>query len=110
MTNPSKQKGTSAEVAVRDYLRDSGWPWAERLPTEGAKDRGDIAGLPICIEVKNCKTMDLARWIAEAQAEKVNAAQSVAVVWHKRRGKSSPGDWYVTMTGAELVELLAGLG
>ena len=108
MANPSKAKGTSAEVAVRDYLRASGWTNAERLPTEGAKDRGDITGIDpaLVIEVKACKAMDLGGWMREVDAEVINARADLGVIWHKRRGTTNPADWFVTMTGDDFVQLL----
>ena len=108
MANPSKAKGSAAEVAVRDCLRANGYPMAERLPTEGAKDRGDITGVDpkLVIEVKACKAMDLAGWAAEVEAEKANAKAEIGVTWHKRRMKSQPEDWFVTMSGADFLKLL----
>lgn len=108
MANRSKQKGTAAESAVRDYLRASGWIYAERLPLSGSKDRGDITGVDpgLVIEVKACNAMDLGGWLRELDAEVVNANADLGVVWHKRRGKSSPADWFVTMTGDDFVQLL----
>lgn len=108
MVNRSKAKGTSAEVAIRDYLRASGWPYAERLPTEGAKDRGDITGIDpgVVIESKSCNAMDLGGWMRELDAEVVNAKADIGVIWHKKRGTTNPGDWYVTMSGDDFVQLL----
>lgn len=108
MSNPSKQKGTAAEVAVRDYLRANGYLHAERLPTEGAKDRGDLTGIDprLVIEIKACKAMDLGGWINEVDREVVNAEADLGVVWHKRRGKTNPSQWFVTMNGADFVQLL----
>ena len=105
----SKRRGTKAEVAVRDYLRANGWLHAERLPTEGAKDRGDITGVDpeLVIEVKACARMELGAWLDEADTEATNAEASVAVVWHKRRGKANPAEWYVTMSGEDFVRILA---
>lgn len=111
MVNRSKAKGTSWEVAVRDYLRSNGWPNTERLPTEGSKDRGDLVGIPgVVHELKSCRRLELGSWIAEAETERVNAGAKVGVVWHKRIGKTSPADGYVTMTGAQYVALLKGAG
>jgi hypothetical protein len=105
----NKAKGTRAEAAVVDYLRSLDWPYAERRALNGAKDRGDIAGvLDVVIEVKDHAAMSLAAWVDEAVTEGDNDGASIAVVWHKRRGKGSPADWYVTMTGATFTELLAG--
>ncbi|WP_229401937.1 hypothetical protein [Micromonospora okii] len=111
MTNPNKAKGSSAERAVVDLLRASGWPHAERRLAGSTKDRGDIAGIPgVVIEVKNCARTDLAGWLAEAERERVNDNADLAVVWHKRRGKANPADWFVTVDGATLLRLLAAGG
>lgn len=112
MTNRSRDKGTAWETAIVGYLRASGAPHAERRRLSGAKDRGDIAGLPgVVVEAKwAAARLELAAWIAEAEAERVNAGAELAVVWHHRRGKASPGDGYVTMTGATLVRLLRAAG
>lgn len=108
MSNPSKEKGTAAEVAVRDFLRGGGFVHAERLPSEGKNDRGDIVGVDprLVIEVKDCKAMDLGGWIREAATEKENAHADVGVVWHKRRGKSTADQWFVTMTGEDFLTFL----
>lgn len=103
-----KAKGTAAEVAVRDFLREVGYPMAERLPTEGSKDRGDITGIDpgLVIEVKSLKEITLGSIIEEVAAEKVNAGADVGVAWIKRRMKGNPADWYVVMTGLDFVKLL----
>lgn len=108
MSNPSKRKGTSAEVEVRDYLRANGYLHCERLALGGSKDRGDITGVDprVVIEVKNCTALDLGGWMREVDAEVINASADVGVVWHKRRGKGNPAEWFVTMTGADFVRLL----
>jgi len=75
MVNRSKQKGTNAETAQVNYLRQRGAPHAERRTQAGAHDKGDIAGLPgVVIESKACKTYDLGGWLAEAHKERDNAA------------------------------------
>lgn len=106
--NRSKQKGTAGETAVVDYLRQHPrFAHVERRTLSGVNDRGDIAGIPgVVIEVKNCAEMKLAEWIDEELREASNDGDSLGVVWHKRRMKSSPGDWYVTMTGRQFVDLL----
>lgn len=103
----ARQKGTAAETAVVNYLRDRGFVGAERRALKGGKDEGDITGLgPCCLEVKACKTMDLAGWLDELIAEKANARAEIGAVWAKRRGKGSPGDWYVIMTGDQFTDIL----
>ena len=103
----SKRKGTAAETAVVQFLRAAGFTQAERRTLAGAHDRGDIAGIPgVVIEVKNCARQELGAWVAEAETERDNDHASLGAVWHKRRGKGNPGDWFVTMSGAQFAALL----
>lgn len=107
----NRAKGTAAESAVVAYLREQGAVHAERRALAGAHDRGDIAGLPgVCIEVKDHQHISLAEFVDEAVTEGVNAHADVALAWIKRRGKGSPADWYVAMTGAQAVALLRAAG
>lgn len=111
MASRSKIKGFTAERDIVNYLRAHGWPHAERRLAGAADDRGDIAGVVgICIEVKNCARTELASWVDEAVLEQANAAADYGLVWHKRRGKTNPADWFVTLTGAQLVRLLKDAG
>jgi hypothetical protein len=73
VSNRAKAKGTGFEVRVRDYLRTAGFPRAERLPSEGTKDRGDIAGVPIVLECKATTREQLAEAMKEARKEAENA-------------------------------------
>lgn len=107
----ARGKGTRWETKIVDYLRTNGVPHAERRAMNGAQDRGDIAGVPgVCIEAKNAARVELGAWLDEAETERRNDGAALAVVWHHRRGKGSPADAYVTMTGATLVQLLTAAG
>ena len=107
------KKGPLAEAQVVACLQEHGFPYAERRVMGGRNDRGDVAGIPgVVIEVKNQTAMDLAGWVDEAGTEAWGGLQpdgvaAVGVVWHKRRGKGDPLDWYVTMTGRDFLALLA---
>ena len=63
------------ELAIVAFLREHGFPFAERSYGAGRPDdQGDIDGIPgWCIEAKNCKAIDLAGWCAEASTEAANA-------------------------------------
>lgn len=113
MSNPSKARGTRWESAIVEYLRWRGFPHAERRALAGGKDKGDIAASPnLVIEAKSQARHSFAEWLDEATIEGENAGADVALVWAHRRGKGSPGDGYVVMTGATAVRLLrmAGYG
>jgi hypothetical protein len=108
VTNRTKAKGSAWERAIVEHLKAAGWPYAERRLAGATKDRGDIAGVVgVVIEAKNTATARLAEWIAETEDERQNDGAWLGVVWHKRKGKASAADGYVTMTGAQFTELLA---
>jgi Holliday junction resolvase len=105
--NKSKRKGTAAETAVVGYLRENGFPHAERRALNGSTDRGDVAGVPgVVIEIKNCARMELAGWVDEARLEAANAGVGVFAVAHKRRGKGNPADWFVTLPLSVFCEVI----
>ena len=109
------KKGPRAEKAIVEYLRSIGLEAAERRVMGGKRDRGDVAGLPgVCIESKDQQRQTLAEWLDEAIAEAENApglGRDLPLVWHKRRGKGSAADWYVTTDGRTAgLLLLAWLG
>lgn len=108
MTSRNKAKGSAWERAIVEHLRAAGWPYAERRLAGAAKDRGDIAGVVgVVIEAKNTSRLTLAEWIDEADLERENDGAWLGVVWHKKRGKASAADGYVTMTGTQFTQLLA---
>lgn len=107
----SKRKGTAWESQIVDHLRTHGAPHAERRTLAGAKDRGDIAGIPgVVIEAKSCARFEPAAWLDEAAKERANDQAAIGVVWTKRRGKTSPGAGFVLMDGDTFLALLAAAG
>lgn len=103
----ARAKGTAAETAVVRYLREHGFPHVERRAGTGRLDHGDIAGIVgVVIEVKACSRIELAAWIDEAATETTNDHAEYGAVWHKRRGKGCPGDWFVTVNGETFTRLL----
>ena len=105
----SKQKGTAAETAVVNYLKDKGYVHVERRSLNGAYDRGDIAGIQsVVIEVKDHARMELAQWVSELLVEIENDKAKTGVVIHKRRGTTDVGRWYATMPVDVWVNLLEG--
>jgi hypothetical protein len=102
-----RARGTAAETSVVRYLQQSGFPYAERRAGAGRLDRGDIAGVVgTVLEVKACAKTELALWVDEMRAEMRHDRADYGAVWHKRRGRGSPADWFVTLDGAGFVALL----
>lgn len=100
-----RRKGNSAERAVAEHLRSLGWEATTSRAKNGTQDGMDIlTDAPVSIEVKNHVRLDLSAWVAQANANAVEGKPGV--VWHKKRGESSPASWYVTMDGAAFCELI----
>lgn len=99
----SRAKGTFAESAVVDFLRNNGFPHADRRPLSGAKDRGDILVAPgVIFEVKSCATITLAAWLKETEQERINANAEYAVLVTKPNGVG------ITRTGRWLAFMYLG--
>lgn len=105
--NKAKAAGTWAESKVRDYLKGQGFPFADRLTLTG-RDRGDVRlgdGLPVTVEVKNEKKLDISGYIHELEAEMRNGQGQTGVVIIRRRGTTDVGRWYAVTTVDQHVEL-----
>ncbi len=89
--------GARFEQQVADYLAEHGFPYAERRHTNGAKDRGDLSGIPgwVC-ELKATRELDVAGAIDEAAKEAANAGAAWYVAILKRRRKPT-ADAYVVL-------------
>jgi len=99
----SKDIGTSAETATVRWLREHGWPAAERRALTGALDCGDIAGTPgICWEIKSGRAAEVASdgqilaWLMETEAERLNAGADIGILVTKRTsyGPARAGAWW----------------
>lgn len=108
MTSPQRRKGSAFEREIVSFLRDHGFPYAERAYGAGRPaDVGDINGVAgFVLEAKCHKTIDLAGWAAEAAAEAVNARASWWAVIAKRRNRPIE-DAYVVMPLGQFAKLLA---
>lgn len=102
-----RRKGSRFELEVARFLAANGHQHVERAYGAGrSDDRGDLDGLPgWVVEVKNHKSIDLAGWCDEAEAERVNAGQPFAAVVAKRRNRPV-GDAYVVLTLERFAALL----
>lgn len=109
MVNKPKNIGTATETAVVRYLRENGFPNAERRALAGAVDLGDIVGTPgIVWEVKGGKAAETASdaqieaWLAETETERRNADEGLGVLVTKRKavGSTRVGDWWAWLSVA----------
>lgn len=107
MTNRSKQKGTAWETAVVTWLREHGFPYAERRTLAGVNDKGDVSGLPgVVLECKSCATLQLPAWLRELEVEMANADVQVGAVVIKKKGSTKVDDAYAVMPMHVLTRLL----
>ena len=109
----ARRKGTAAETAVVDYLRDNGVPHAERRALNGANDRGDIAGIAgVVLEVKSGARLELPAWMREAEVERMNdnAAYGLLIIKPKGVGTTRIGEWPVVMPLSRALRLLREAG
>lgn len=65
-------------------------------------------GQRIAIECKNTSRINLGTWMNEAHTAMGNDDAGVGLIVHKRHGKGSASDQWVTMTLADFVALLTG--
>ena len=106
-----RQKGTRAESAVVNYLKDNGFPYAERRALHGVNDKGDITGCgPVVFEVKDHAKLSLSEWVKELEDEMRNAGVDIGTVVAKKRGTLDVGEWYAILPFRLLVQLLKESG
>ena len=109
----ARAAGTRFERQIADHLAEHVDDRIDRRAKTGAKDKGDIGGLRhmgqrIVIECKNTARPELSKWMNEAEIARGNDDAGTALIIHKRHGKSTPGDQWVTTTLTELIALING--
>ena len=107
----SKQKGTLAETAVADYLKQT-FPAVERRALSGVNDKGDISNVPGCvIEVKNQRSYKIHEWMKETETERVNAAANLGVLVIKPNGVgvSNVDKWWAVVSLETITRLIEEL-
>jgi len=107
----AKQKGTLAETAVADYLRQT-FPAVERRALSGVNDKGDVAGVPNCvIEVKNQRSYKIHEWMKETETERINAEADIGILVIKPVGigVSRVSDWWAVVSLETITRLVEEL-
>lgn len=106
MANPNGRKGSAFETACIAYIRDHGFPYAERRVPTGSRDCGDLGGVPgLMLEFKNEQRISLATYMDEVIAERANAQAQVGAAVVKRR-KYGIDRAYFVMEFAPALDLL----
>lgn len=98
--------GADWERRVAEYFAAHGFPYAERRVTNGAKDRGDLSGIPgVMVECKAEKQIHLSEYMSEVAVQKANAGASVGVAVIKRRSHGVEKA-YVVLELRDFVDLI----
>lgn len=107
MSSRSKQKGTAWETAVVEWLKGHDIRTAARSALHGANDIGDIIGVENwTLECKNEGIYTPAQWVTELAREVSNNETDFGAVIAHRKGKVSPDDAYVLMSGRLFIPVL----
>ena len=107
MTSANKAKGSQWERDVAAYLRENGFPMADRRYGAGVReDKGDLVGVPrFALECKNQASINLAQFLEEALIEAKHAKAQFGAAIIKRRRKATK-DAYVVMSLEQFAELI----
>ncbi len=120
----SKDIGTRAETAVRNYLLSVGYDpmTAHRNVLKGSADEGDVwlresYGL-IVFEIKGGKSAkdasheQIRKWYEEAEIEKANADGKFGFLVTQRAGVGYPraGEWWAYAKLSDLIYLRTNIG
>jgi len=105
----ARAKGTAAETLVVKFLRENGFPDADRSPLRGKLDTGDVTGVRnVVIEIKNQKSYSIPGWLRELEVEIHNAKADHGFVVAKPNGVGSTrvGEWWAILPLWRMVELI----
>lgn len=95
------------------FLRENGWPLAERKALTGALDQGDVTGTPLLAwECKNHKSYKFPAWIDEAEVEAINAGADYGILVVKPNGVglTNQANWWAVLSLENMVQLLREAG
>lgn len=111
MPTANATKGAATERMVAKYLRENGFPLADRRLREGrADDQGDIDGVPYTvIQVKYVEQPRMQSWVDDTlkQRDEANAALCMLVVRVKHQ---APGKWSAYMPSSYFIASFEGFG
>tara|TARA_R110000803_G_scaffold56935_4_gene114565 strand:- start:616 stop:1062 length:447 start_codon:yes stop_codon:yes gene_type:complete len=107
----AKAKGRATENQAVDWLRENGYPYAERRRLVGSEDQGDVTGMPgICVEVKSAAAWKPVQWLRETRVEMENSRSAVGFVMARPKGGTNVNDWVIMMHPDTLLSLLTDAG
>lgn len=106
----SREKGAKYERKIAGFLSaELGVPFERRLEQwrKGGDDLVHRFEPWLSIEAKDVAAVSLGSWIDQSVR---SAGERLGVVFHHRRGNGDPRRDFVTMTGADFVAVVEGIG
>ena len=101
---------------MADALKEHVSEFIDRKVRTGARDQGDLANLrsahdlKVTAELKNYGgRFEVGTWLKEAEEERQNAGDDLALVIAKRRGTTDPLDQVCLMDVRTLIGLVTGI-
>lgn len=116
----NRNRGADAERELVRWLRENGWPGAERAVRTGYRtsnrvsaDPGDVTGTPGLVwQVKYTTRFEwpavFAANLAETEAQRAAAGADHGLLVQRRPRASDAGKWWVHVTGRSFAVLLTG--
>jgi hypothetical protein len=113
----NRRRGAVAERALVTWLRENGFPQAERAVRTGYRvsgresaDLGDVTGMPgIVVQVTDRDDLDqdavLTRRLSDTERQRAAANADVGLLVQRRRGTTNPSRWWVWLQVADLIAL-----
>ena len=109
MTSPRVARGRRTEVKAAEYLRDNGFIFAEHRPA--SLPGSDIFGIPgVDIEIKATESNALISGLRQSIKRAPDAELNICIYRPRGMGETAVGDWIVSMTFAQFVQLMKGYG
>jgi hypothetical protein len=115
VTAKSTNVGKQTEQAVARWLRDHGFPHAERTVRTGYKatgrelsDRGDIDGCPgLVVQCKSLRPADRAEravegWLTETEIQRQATSAEIGLLIVRRWGTTDVGRWWAFLRAGVL--------
>lgn len=116
----NRDKGARAELAVVKWLRDNGWPGAERAIATGHRspireraDLGDITGTPgIVWQVTDRGDIEqpavFNRRMQETEDQRKAARADYGFLVQRRRKIADAAHWWIHLPGPVLTDMIGG--
>lgn len=109
MPTANARKGSETERMVAKYLREQGFPKADRRLREGrADDQGDIDGVPYTtIQVKYVAQPRMQSWVTDTLKQRDAAGNPLCLLVVRVKGKA-PGQWSAYMPSSYFIASYEG--